>query len=83
VEEFTPVQFSATLDSKGRVTVPSEVRDRIGLEPGDKISLSLDSTRVLSKSFSSKEEAMEFLAGIEEVESFSFSSGMLEVVLSD
>jgi AbrB family looped-hinge helix DNA binding protein len=83
VEEFTPVQFSATLDSKGRVTVPSEVRDRIGLEPGDKISLSLDSTRVLSKSFSSKEEAMEFPAGIEEVESFSFSSGMLEVVLSD
>jgi AbrB family looped-hinge helix DNA binding protein len=80
---FTPVKFSAELDSKGRVTVPAEIRDRLGLEPGDSVSLELKSGRVLRKSFSSKSEALRYLEELENVMSFSFSGNELEVVLRD
>lgn len=79
---FTPVKFSAELDSKGRVTVPAEIRDRVGLEPGDSVSLELKSGRVLRKRFSSKSKALQYLEEMENVESFSFSSGILEAVLN-
>lgn len=29
----------ATMTSKGQLTVPKEIRDRLGLEPGDKVEL--------------------------------------------
>jgi antitoxin PrlF len=30
---------TATMTSKGQLTVPKEVRDRLGLRPGDKVEL--------------------------------------------
>lgn len=38
-----------TLNSKGRVTLPREIRDRLGLKPGDKVNFTLlsDGTVVL------------------------------------
>ncbi|MFB6241180.1 MAG: AbrB/MazE/SpoVT family DNA-binding domain-containing protein [Candidatus Nanosalina sp.] len=83
--EFTrqPIKFSAQLDSKGRVTVPAEARDRLGLEAGDRISLGLDSTEVLRREFPSRGEALDFLQGLEAVESFSYDGEVLKVVLSD
>lgn len=30
---------TATMTSKGQLTVPKEIRDRLGLEPGDKVDL--------------------------------------------
>lgn len=83
METFTQVRFSAELDSKGRVTIPAEIRKRLGLEPGDRVSLELESGRVLRKEFSSKSEALQYLEELENVRSFSFSSGTLEVVLGD
>lgn len=40
---------SGTLNSKGQVTLPREIRDRLGLKAGDKLSFSLlsDGTVVL------------------------------------
>ncbi|MGC2636701.1 MAG: AbrB/MazE/SpoVT family DNA-binding domain-containing protein [Acidobacteriaceae bacterium] len=32
-----PVQIEATLTSKGQITVPREVRRRLGLQTGDKL----------------------------------------------
>jgi antitoxin PrlF len=32
---------ATTLTSKGQVTVPREIRERMGLKPGDKITFSL------------------------------------------
>ncbi|MFB6116376.1 MAG: AbrB/MazE/SpoVT family DNA-binding domain-containing protein [Candidatus Nanosalina sp.] len=78
----TSVGFSARIDSKGRVTVPARIRNRLDLEKGDELRLSLESCKVLRKEFSSKAEALEFLSGLEDVKEFSFSSGVLEVVLN-
>ena len=80
---FTQVGFSAKLDSKGRVTVPARIRNRFDLEKGDELRLSLESSKVLRKEFSGKADALEFLSGLEDVKQFSFSSGVLEVVLSE
>jgi antitoxin PrlF len=37
-----PVQIEATLTSKGQVTVPREVRRRLGLQTGDKLLFEQD-----------------------------------------
>jgi AbrB family looped-hinge helix DNA binding protein len=36
----------ATLTSKGQLTVPKKVRDRLGLQPGDKVVFDLDEESV-------------------------------------
>lgn len=33
---------SSTLSSKGQITVPVEVRKRLGLKPGDRVEFALD-----------------------------------------
>jgi antitoxin PrlF len=35
-------EFTATLSSKGQLTIPVEVRKQLGLESGDKVSLVVD-----------------------------------------
>lgn len=39
----------ATLNSKGQITIPKEIRDELGMKPGDKIIFTLmpDSTVVM------------------------------------
>jgi antitoxin PrlF len=35
-------EFTATVTSKGQLTLPVEVRRRLGIEPGDKVAIALD-----------------------------------------
>jgi len=77
------IQFSGKIDSKGRITVPARIRNKLGLENGDQISLGLESGKVISKDFTSEEEALEFLSSLENVKSFSFDGNVLEVVLDE
>jgi AbrB family looped-hinge helix DNA binding protein len=80
VKRFT---CSAQLDSKGRITIPARIRDKLNLAEGDRISVSLDSTKVIRRNFSSKSEALEFLSELESVQSFDFDGEVLEVVLCE
>jgi len=76
-------RFSAQLDSKGRITIPARIRNRLNLEKGDKVSLTLESKKVISRKFSSETEALEFLSVLDGVESFSFDGETLEVILNE
>jgi AbrB family looped-hinge helix DNA binding protein len=81
--EFTQVSFSGTIDTKGRITIPARIRNKLDLESGDRISVSLDSSEVIRKEFSSEPEALEFLSELENVQCFSFDGETLEVVLNE
>lgn len=80
---FTKISFSGKIDSKGRITVPARIRNKLGLENGDKISLSLESGKIISKEFNSDKEVLEYLSSLENVKSFSFDRNVLEVVLDE
>ncbi len=77
------VRFSAKLDSKGRITIPARIRNKLDLTKGKRISLSLESTEVIRKEFGSEEEALKFISGLEGVNKFSFDGEFLEVVLDE
>lgn len=36
---------SSTISSKGQITVPAEVRKRLGLKPGDRVEFDLEDNR--------------------------------------
>ena len=74
--------FSAKVDSKGRVTVPSSIRKRLGVEQCDSIRLSIE-TDFISREFDSPDEALKFVKELDGVESFSFEDGFLEVVVNE
>ena len=80
---FTNVSFSGKIDSKGRITIPSRIRDKLGLSSGDRINLSLKSSKVIRKEFDSQDDALQFLSGLENVESFNFDGEVLEVILNE
>lgn len=40
------MKFIARVDPKGRVTLPKEVREELGIKPGDLVVLSLEEGRV-------------------------------------
>jgi AbrB family looped-hinge helix DNA binding protein len=75
--------FSARLDSKGRITVPSQVRDRFSLEAGDRVSLCVSSPKVLVREVGGRREAIEVVESLDSVKSFSYCSGILEVALDE
>lgn len=74
--------FSGKLDSKGRITVPSRIRNRLQLEKGNRISLEIRSDRIVRKEVENEEEALQILSDFESVKSFQYSDDLLEVVLN-
>ncbi|MFB6174636.1 MAG: AbrB/MazE/SpoVT family DNA-binding domain-containing protein [Candidatus Nanohalobium sp.] len=74
---------SAQLDSKGRLTVPSRVRKKLGLEAGDELRISVENAEVRRKKASTFEEAKAFIEQFSSVESFSFDGENVEVVLCE
>jgi AbrB family looped-hinge helix DNA binding protein len=75
VETFT---FRASIDSKGRITIPASVRNKIGLQQGEKVTLSVEDSEVIRKEVS-RSKAIELINSMN-VESFSYSNGVLEVI---
>jgi AbrB family looped-hinge helix DNA binding protein len=82
-EGLPEVSFSASLDSKGRITVPARIRNRLGIDKGDEIVINLKSKNVVKRQFETKDEALEFLSELGEVESFSFDGDTLEAILDE
>ncbi|MFP4038506.1 MAG: AbrB/MazE/SpoVT family DNA-binding domain-containing protein [Candidatus Nanohaloarchaea archaeon] len=80
---FTQVSFSATLDSKGRVTVPARIRDKLELEKGGRLSITVETVKVLTREVEDFQEALQFIQELGSVKSFSFSDGKVEVVLCE
>lgn len=78
---FTQAKFSAGIDSKGRITIPSRIRDKLGLNSGEQVKLSVTSVDIVRKEFSSEKEALDYLSGLENVESFSFDGEVLETIV--
>lgn len=74
--------FSGKIDSRGRITVPSKIREKLDLEKGDTVSLSLNNVCILREKFSSKEKALGFVSDLEGVSGFSFDGEILEVIIN-
>lgn len=79
VDAFTEIAFSGIVDSRGRVTLPSDIRQRLDIGEGDRVTLKLNSIRIERNDVDSIQEAVEILSESEDVKSFSFSGGTLEV----
>lgn len=75
--------FSARLDSKGRITIPSQIRNRLSLEAGDRVSLCVSSPRVLVREVEDTKEAINLVESLDPIRSFSYCSGTVEVVLDE
>lgn len=75
--------LTGRIDSKGRVTIPSRIRDRLGLEAGDELGISLRKCQVKRKEVSEFEEAKAFIEGFSSVETFSFDGKVVEVVIRE
>lgn len=85
MEAFTSpvsVNFSAQLDSKGRITIPARIRNRLDLEKGDRISLRLESKKLVQEEVENYREALRFVNKFESVSSFSYTEGTVEVILN-
>ena len=72
--------FSATLDSKGRLTVPARLRSSLGLEAGNEVKLVLANVSIKRYQANNLQEALEIISQLDNVQEFSFADGQLKVV---
>ncbi|MFB6159493.1 MAG: AbrB/MazE/SpoVT family DNA-binding domain-containing protein [Candidatus Nanohalobium sp.] len=75
--------WKTQVDSKGRVTIPAQIRNRLNLSEDEQVSLSIQSRKVVREEVEGKQEALQLLSQFDSVESFKYSDGILEVVLSE
>jgi antitoxin PrlF len=55
---------SSTISSKGQVTVPQEIRKRLGLEPGDRVKFVIEEGRTVIRPIRSETNPFEKYIGI-------------------
>ena len=55
---------SSTISSKGQVTIPQEVRRRLGLEPGDRVEFVVEDGRTIVRPARSEANPYEKYIGI-------------------
>ncbi len=69
------------MDSKGRITIPAELRRKLGLENGDIVWFELKASKKVKRQVETPMEAIEFVDSLESVRSFRYSEGEVEVFL--
>jgi AbrB family looped-hinge helix DNA binding protein len=55
---------SSTISSKGQITVPQEIRKRLGLEPGDRVEFVVEEGRTVMRPVRSEVNPFEKFIGI-------------------
>ncbi|MFY9947571.1 MAG: AbrB/MazE/SpoVT family DNA-binding domain-containing protein [Candidatus Sulfotelmatobacter sp.] len=55
---------SSTISSKGQITVPQEIRKRLGLEPGDRVEFVVEEGRTVIRPARSEVNPFEKFIGI-------------------
>jgi antitoxin PrlF len=55
---------SSTISSKGQITVPQEIRKRLGLEPGDRVEFVVEEGRTVIRPVRSEVNPFERFIGI-------------------
>jgi antitoxin PrlF len=55
---------SSTISSKGQITVPHEIRKRLGLEPGDRVEFVVEEGRTVLRPARSEEDPFAKYRGI-------------------
>ena len=55
---------SSTISSKGQITIPQEVRKRLGLEPGDRVEFVVEEGRTILRPARSEANPYEKYVGI-------------------
>lgn len=58
------MKFSSSISSKGQVTVPQEIRDRLGLVAGDRVEFVIDGDRTLIRPSRAGENPFEKYRGV-------------------
>ena len=51
------------IDEKGRITIPKELRKRLGIEPGDRVSIDVRNEEIVVKPAISRTRAIALLEG--------------------
>lgn len=55
---------SSTISSKGQITVPQEIRKRLGLQPGDRVEFVVEEGRTVLRPARSETNSFEKFLGI-------------------
>lgn len=58
------MKYSSTISSKGQVTVPQEIRKRLGLEAGDRVEFVAEEDRTVIRPDRSEANPFEKLIGL-------------------
>ncbi|MGI8785208.1 MAG: AbrB/MazE/SpoVT family DNA-binding domain-containing protein [Acidobacteriota bacterium] len=69
------MSYSSLVSSKGRVTVPQEIRTRLGLREGDRLEFVIDGDRTIIRPARSGANVFEEFAGVLET----FPGGAAEI----
>ena len=58
------IRYSSTISSKGQVTVPHEIRNRLGLATGDRVEFAIEGELTVIRPSRSQEDPFEKYRGV-------------------
>lgn len=56
------------VDAKGRITIPREIRERLGIDPGEQVTIGVEDGEIVVRRRVDREDAVEALEGCVDAE---------------